>query len=248
MDHIISAKINLIGMLFDSLGGLYLAYDLLGGEKGPLKLITRFITYSLLLFVLYDLFFGFKFAILGGFGLGLILSTQFYLINRYNHISKSAMVVFTLLTAIVLGTSMSFRFGREFGLWFIFFNSLFVLVFSSHYVRIIEVYIRISDKTRKRKFELVNYVPAMLRGFVVGTSTLLASWMVYHSFKALTMGLIIGLIASIIGTAVTISVPYIERFVDNLPDRTLGMFGISLFIVGFFLQSIQYIEILWKID
>ncbi len=54
------------------------------------------------------------------------------------------------------------------------------------------------------------------------------------------MGLIIGLIASIIGTAVTISVPYIERFIDNLLGRTLAMFGISLFTVGFFLQSLIY--------
>ena len=34
------AIINLLGLTLDSLGGLFLAYDLLGGEHGPLRIIT----------------------------------------------------------------------------------------------------------------------------------------------------------------------------------------------------------------
>jgi hypothetical protein len=41
MDRHTLAAINLAGTLLDLLGGLYLAYDLLGGRKGPLRIITR---------------------------------------------------------------------------------------------------------------------------------------------------------------------------------------------------------------
>jgi hypothetical protein len=35
------ALISIIGSSFDVLGALYLAYDLLGGEHGPLRTLTR---------------------------------------------------------------------------------------------------------------------------------------------------------------------------------------------------------------
>ncbi len=51
------ALISIAGNTLDMLGALYLAYDLLGGEHGPLRTLTRAITYGLI------------FA--AGFGLGL---------------------------------------------------------------------------------------------------------------------------------------------------------------------------------
>ena len=36
-------------MACDLVGGLYLAYDLFGGEKGPLSTLTRLVNYSLLM-------------------------------------------------------------------------------------------------------------------------------------------------------------------------------------------------------
>jgi hypothetical protein len=35
------AEVTLVGMGFDVLGGCYLAYDLLGGKRGPLRTIAR---------------------------------------------------------------------------------------------------------------------------------------------------------------------------------------------------------------
>ena len=247
MNELIIAKINLLGMLFDSLGGLYLAYDILGGEKGPLKLITRFITYSILLFILYDLCFGFKFAIVAGFGLGAILSLQFYLFNHYRDLSKKVLLILTLCTTSVMGIAMIVRFGREFGLWFMLFNSTIACIINTYYISLKDIYLKIFDNKQKSKFEIINFYPALTRGLVIGFSSSMASLMTFHKIEALTIGLIIGLIASIIGTVVTIAVPFIERFVDDLPDKTLGYFGIILFIIGFMLQSLQYIEVLWKI-
>jgi hypothetical protein len=41
--------------LLDVLGGLYLAYDLLCGQHGPLRLLTRAVTYSVIFGIGYGL-------------------------------------------------------------------------------------------------------------------------------------------------------------------------------------------------
>ncbi len=41
MDHHAVAAVSIAGTCLDVLGSLYLAYDLLGGQHGPLRLLTR---------------------------------------------------------------------------------------------------------------------------------------------------------------------------------------------------------------
>src|SRR5580692_6751775 len=48
MDKHTLALISIVGSSLDVLGALYLAYDLLGGEHGPLRTLTRAITYGVL--------------------------------------------------------------------------------------------------------------------------------------------------------------------------------------------------------
>ena len=47
MDHHTVAAVNIAGSCLDVLGSLYLAYDLLGGQHGPLRLLTHAVTYSI---------------------------------------------------------------------------------------------------------------------------------------------------------------------------------------------------------
>ena len=47
MDHHTAAAVSITGTCLDVLGGLYLAYDLLGGQHGSLRLLTRAVTYSM---------------------------------------------------------------------------------------------------------------------------------------------------------------------------------------------------------
>jgi len=65
MDHHIVAAVSISGISLDVLGGLYLAYDLLGGQHGPLRLLTRIVTYSIVFGVGY------------GLGLGLFVDRSF---------------------------------------------------------------------------------------------------------------------------------------------------------------------------
>jgi hypothetical protein len=46
MDHHTVAAVSITGTCLDVLGSLYLAYDLLGGQHDPLRLLTRAVTYS----------------------------------------------------------------------------------------------------------------------------------------------------------------------------------------------------------
>ena len=45
MDHHTVAAVSIAGSCLDVVGSLYLAYDLLGGQHGPLRLLTRIVTY-----------------------------------------------------------------------------------------------------------------------------------------------------------------------------------------------------------
>jgi len=54
MDHHAVAAISITGICLDVLGGLYLAYDLLGGQYGPLRLLTKMVTYSIVFGIGYS--------------------------------------------------------------------------------------------------------------------------------------------------------------------------------------------------
>jgi hypothetical protein len=59
--------LSLTGVVLDAMGGLYLAYDLLGGKRGPLRQISRLLTYSAI--------FGFGYGITLGLWFGLAGAT-----------------------------------------------------------------------------------------------------------------------------------------------------------------------------
>src|SRR5579862_8461313 len=66
MDKHALALISIAGSSLDVLGALYLAYDLLGGEHGPLRTLTRGVTYGALFGSAYGLAFGPVFGLVNG--------------------------------------------------------------------------------------------------------------------------------------------------------------------------------------
>ena len=77
MDHHTVAAVSIAGTCLDVLGSLYLAYDLLGGQHGPLRLLTRAVTYSLVFGIGYGLGLGLFFGIVSGIATGITLSIEF---------------------------------------------------------------------------------------------------------------------------------------------------------------------------
>src|SRR5438309_6463713 len=76
MDHHTVAFVSITGTCLDVLGSLYLAYDLLGGQHGPLRLLTRAVTYSVVFGIGYGLGLGLFFGIASGIATGITLSIE----------------------------------------------------------------------------------------------------------------------------------------------------------------------------
>ena len=70
------AAVSLAGIFLDVLGGLYLAYDLLGGQHGPLRLLTRMVTYSIVFGIGYGIGLGLFFGVACGLATGITVSIE----------------------------------------------------------------------------------------------------------------------------------------------------------------------------
>src|SRR5580658_7001504 len=63
--HDLIPVLSLIGVMLDALGGLYLAYDLLGGKRGPLRMINKSVSYGVMFGSIYGLPLGVWFGLAG---------------------------------------------------------------------------------------------------------------------------------------------------------------------------------------
>jgi hypothetical protein len=70
------AAINIIGSSLDVLGALYLAYGLVGGEHGPLRTVTRGVTYGVLFGAGYGIALGPVFGLASGATHGVTLAWE----------------------------------------------------------------------------------------------------------------------------------------------------------------------------
>lgn len=68
------AAISITGTGLDVLGSLYLAYDLSSEQHGPLRLLTRMVTYSLVCGIGYGL--GLSFGLASGIATGITVATE----------------------------------------------------------------------------------------------------------------------------------------------------------------------------
>jgi hypothetical protein len=76
IDHHLLASVSIAGTCLDVLGTLYLAYDLLGGEHGPLRLLTRAVTYSIVFGIGYAIGLGFFFGVVSGVTTGVTVAIE----------------------------------------------------------------------------------------------------------------------------------------------------------------------------
>src|ERR1700724_391937 len=77
------APVSIIGSSLDVLGALYLAYDLLGGQHGPLRTLTRGVTYGVLFGTGYGLTLGPVFGLASGVAHGITLGWEFSRASRH---------------------------------------------------------------------------------------------------------------------------------------------------------------------
>src|SRR5882724_11276864 len=115
MDHHTVAAVSLTGICLDVLGGLYLAYDLLGGRHGPLRLLTRMVTYSIVFGIGYAITLGFFFGIAAGVATGVTVAIELQRAARsHDHYPLGWEAVFSAIRGIGFGAGLYTMVGLEF--------------------------------------------------------------------------------------------------------------------------------------
>jgi hypothetical protein len=237
MDHHTVAAISITGTCLDVLGSLYLAYDLLGGRHGPLRLLTRAVTYSIVFGVGYGLGLGLFFGLASGVATGITLSIEFNRAARgLDHYSLPWEGLFSAIRGFGFGAGLYRVLGFGFATAFAILITVGQVFAYSHGMR------PAIDYAASRRPRLTR---RQFRGTVVRTigfmaTALICSAFIHHVDHAWSFALRVGLVTGIVtGIGATVN-PYIEYYAENLPERRLGVFGIGLILGGFALQSFQY--------
>jgi hypothetical protein len=237
VNHHTVAAVSIVGTSLDVLGSLYLAYDLLGGQHGPLRLLTRAVTYSIVFGVGYGLGLGLVFGLASGIATGTTVSIEQ---NRVARGLPHHSLFWEGLFATVRGFAFAVGLYRTLGFGFAF--SFATLITIGQIVAYSRGMRPSTDYSASRRPRLTRrqFWGTLIRAIGYIATALVCSAFIHHVEHAWSFAVRVGLVMGIVtGVGVTIN-PYIEYYADNLPERRLGAFGIGLILCGFALQSIQY--------
>ena len=237
MDHHTVAAISITGTSLDVLGSLYLAYDLLGGQHGPLRLLTRMTTYSLVFGIGYGLGLGLFFGLASGVATGITIAIE---LNRAARGLDHYPLWWEAFFSAIRGLGFAVGLYRIVGLRFAVAFAILIIVGQ------VFAYARgmrpSTDYTasRRPRFSRRQFWGTVIRTIGYIATALICSTFIHHVDHTWLFAIRVGVVTGIV-TAVGATInPYIEYYADNLPERRLGVIGIGLILCGFSLQSIQY--------
>jgi hypothetical protein len=237
MDHHTVAAVSLTGICLDVLGGLYLAYDLLGGQHGPLRLLTRAVTYSIVFGIGYGIGLGFFFGVASGAATGITIAIELHRTARkHDHYPLLWEAVFSAIRGFAFGAGLYRILGLPFAITFgVLITAGQVFAYSRG----------MRPSLDYAAFRRPRLTRRQLWGVIVRTigyiaTALFCSTVVGHLDHAWSFAIRVGLVTGLVTVVGTMVNPYIEYYADNLPERHLGVFGIWLLLCGFALQSFQY--------
>jgi hypothetical protein len=237
MDHHTLAAISITGTCLDVLGSLYLAYDLLGSQHGPLRLLTRAVTYSIVFGIGYGIGLGFFFGLAAGITTGITIAIELNRTARgLNHYSLPWEGFFSAIRGLGFGAglyrTLGFRFATVFA---VLITAGQVVAYSRGMHPSIDYAANRRPRITRRQFW-----GTVVRTVGYTATALICSALFHHVDHAWFFAIRVGLVTGIVtGLGITFN-PYIEYYADNLPERRLGVFGIGLILCGFALQSLQY--------
>ena len=237
MDHHTVAAVSIAGTCLDVLGSLYLAYDLLGGQHGPLRLLTRAVTYAIVFGIGYGLGLGLFFGLAAGIATGITLSIEFNRAARgLDHYSLPWEGLFSAIRGFGLGAGLYRILGFGFAIVFAILITVGQIFAYSRGIRPAMDYVA----ARRPRLTRRQFWGTVVRTVGYIASALVCSAFIHHVDHDWAFAIRVGLVTGIVtGVGVTVN-PYIEYYADSLPERRLGAFGIELILCGFALQSLQY--------
>jgi hypothetical protein len=231
------ALISIIGGFLDMIGALYLAYDLLGGEHGPLRTLTRAVTYGILFGVGFGLFFGPVVGLACGATTGFTIALE--LSRAAKHKPKPGFWVDTAMSAIrgagfALGTG--YLYGVAFGVTFGVLNTVGQVFAYQRGIRPTMDY-QPAVRLRVTRNQLLAAANRMV-GYVA--NGFISALVAHQSWHALSLGLKTGLAIGVVTVIFGACTPAVEWGADHVPAKSMGVFGVALILIGFTLQSFQY--------
>jgi hypothetical protein len=231
------ALVSITGSCLDVLGAMYLAYDLLGGQHGPLRTLTRGVTYGVLFGAGYGLALGPAFGLASGVAHGITLGWE------YSRASKNEPAeawwrdaTASAIRGLGFAIGVSFRFGGIFGIVFGILSTVGQIFAYRLGIRpTLDYKPATRPRLTKRQFwaavnRMIGYT---LTGYV---SAVIAHRRAEAAAVGFTVGLAIGAVTVIVGTCT----PFIEWEADHIAERRMGVLGIGLMLIGFAMQSAQY--------
>jgi hypothetical protein len=231
------ALISIIGCSLDVLGALYLAYDLLGGEHGPLRTLTRAVTYGALFGVGFGIGLGAIFGLTAGATTGVTLGWEFSRAAKQR--PKPGFwydLAMSAIRAVGYGLGVSYLYGARFGI-------VFGILGTAGQVFAYRIGIRPTidyrpvARPRLTRNHVLSGINRTIGYLVAGYLSALAAGQRANSLSiALRVGLVIGLVTAILSAFTS----FIEWGSDHVPEKSMGVFGVALILVGFALQSFQY--------
>ncbi|MCC6977624.1 MAG: hypothetical protein IT343_04845 [Candidatus Melainabacteria bacterium] len=243
MDDHIAAVITVIGMTCDVMGGLYLAYDLLGGENGPLARLTKIVNYSVLLVLLFLTTMGLKFSLIVGIAFGTALGLHFDRAGKGIPDTNKFLLATAILRGCAITGAVSLKENYVLGL------TMGILVFM---MSLILPKMKISPSMlyqsgKKPQVTLKQVVIALALMAIATGSGLLGASIAHGDAKTINFVIRFGLTFGFAIFVVSTVSPLIEWYSDNLPPQTFGTAGVVLFIIGFVIQAIPSVATIFDV-
>jgi hypothetical protein len=239
VDHHAVAAVSIAGSCLDVLGTLYLAYDLLGGQHGPLRLLTRAVTYSIVFGLGYGLgmWLGPFLGLITGAATGITISIEMNRTARgLKHFSLPWEALFAAIRSSAFAVGIHKVLGVEFAVAFAVISAAGQIIAYAYGVRPGTDY----SANRRPRFTHRQFWGTITRTLGYVAAALIAGLIVHNVAHLWAFALRVGIVAGVVsGVGITFN-PYIEYYADNLPQRWLGAIGVGLIFCGFAMQSFQY--------
>jgi len=237
MDKHTLALISIAGSSLDVLGAMYLAYDLLGGEHGPLRTLTRAVTYGALFSLGFSLALGPVFGLACGAAHGITLAVELSRASRGRF--EAGFWQDTFMSAIrgcgfMLGAA--YLFGIRFGVVFGLLSTAGQAIAYRFGVRPTAEY----NPAARPRITRFQFVAAVNRAVGYGLTGWISSLAAGQAQHAIAVGLKTGVAVGLVTGLSTCCMPFVEWYADRVPERAMGVFGVGLILIGFALQSVQY--------